>query len=90
MLRKHKPHPFPWILALALVSLDAEPIVQRVIIEPAFQTVASGDTVTMTVAYDSVDVTLTGLRRSPSLRLVQDHRATDRRDGTAAPPPQVD
>ena len=50
-----------WILALAVVSLDADLTVQRVIVEPAFQTVASGDTATLTVVYDSVDPTLTGL-----------------------------
>jgi hypothetical protein len=53
--------PIAWILALAVVSLDTDLTVQRVIVEPVYQTVASGDIATLTVVYDSVNPTLTGL-----------------------------
>ena len=50
-----------WILALATVSLDAGAIVQRVSLEPAAQTVAPGETATVTIVYDCLDPELPGL-----------------------------
>src|SRR5262245_51875547 len=53
--------PIVWILAIATVSVDTNGVVQRLTLEPAIQTVASGDLATVTVMYDSNDPTVTGV-----------------------------